>query len=87
MEQGFVAIEAEEGTGRLVRATIVAPHAGEMITELTVCVQQRLTMDDLAEVIHPYPTLADAVGACCFQFRSRRWPDLPAFRAQSVGNP
>lgn len=71
---GFVRLEADR-TGRLVEATIVAPSAGEMISELTVAIQHRLTLQDLGKIIHPYPSLSDAVGSCCFQARMKGWPD------------
>ena len=58
-EEGFAAIYTRKGTGEIVGATLVAAHAGEMISELTLAVTSKLTMQVLAETIHCYPTQAE----------------------------
>jgi pyruvate/2-oxoglutarate dehydrogenase complex dihydrolipoamide dehydrogenase (E3) component len=58
---GFVKIHADRKTGRIVGATIVASHAGEMISELTIAIAAGVRMSALADVIHPYPTQAEAI--------------------------
>jgi len=47
--------------GRLVGATVVAPHAGEVIGLLGLCIQQGTTLSDLSSTIFPYPTVAEAL--------------------------
>jgi pyruvate/2-oxoglutarate dehydrogenase complex dihydrolipoamide dehydrogenase (E3) component len=47
--------------GRLVGAHVLAPAAGEVIGELTLAIEQRLKLPDLAGVVHPYPTVAIAI--------------------------
>ena len=42
--------------GRLLGATVVAPHAGEMIHEFAVALDRKLKLADLARTIHVYPT-------------------------------
>lgn len=44
---------------RILGATIVGPRAGETLGELTLAVKQGLRTQDLAGVIHPYPTFGD----------------------------
>ena len=44
--------------GKLLGATIVAPHAGELITECALAMSQGLKVGDLSSTIHPYPTYA-----------------------------
>ncbi len=58
---GFVKLHADRKTGRIVGATIVASHAGEMISELTMAIAAGVRMSALADVIHPYPTQAEAI--------------------------
>src|SRR5207253_2142712 len=41
--------------------TIVARHAGEMLNELTLAMVGGLGLGTLANVIHPYPTQAEAI--------------------------
>lgn len=58
-EAGFARIHAVKG--RIVGATIVGAHAGELISEVSVAMRAGMKLGDLAGVIHPYPTLAEAV--------------------------
>jgi len=59
--EGFVKIHVIAGSDRIVGATIVAEHAGEMISELTLAITANLGLGRLADVIHPYPTQAEAI--------------------------
>lgn len=58
-EEGFAEIYTRKGTGEIVGATLVAAHAGEMISELTLAITSKLSMERLAETIHCYPTQAE----------------------------
>jgi len=60
-EEGFLKLLTRKGTGRIVGATIAGAHAGEMISEVSVAMAGRVGLGNLAQVIHPYPTRADAV--------------------------
>ncbi|MDA3950125.1 MAG: FAD-dependent oxidoreductase, partial [Spirochaeta sp.] len=59
--EGFVKILTRRGTTKIVGCTIVAAHAGEMIAEVVLAMQNGIGIDKLAGVIHPYPTQAEAV--------------------------
>lgn len=61
---GFVKILARRDTNHIVGATIVARHAGEMISEISVAMAGRLRLTDLTRVIHPYPTQSEAIRKC-----------------------
>jgi len=58
---GFVKVHVREGTDRILGATVVASHAGEIISELTTAIKARVGLGTLGDVIHPYPTQADAI--------------------------
>jgi pyruvate/2-oxoglutarate dehydrogenase complex dihydrolipoamide dehydrogenase (E3) component len=60
-ETGFVKIHVKERTDRILGATIVARHAGEMINEITLAMVAGIGLRTLARVIHAYPTRAEAV--------------------------
>src|SRR6266540_4342189 len=60
-EDGFVKVHVRKGGDRIVGATIVARHAGEMINELTLAMTAGVGLGRLASVIHPYPTQAEAI--------------------------
>jgi len=60
-EAGFVKIHVKERTDRILGATIVARHAGEMINEITLAMVAGIGLRTLARVIHAYPTQAEAI--------------------------
>jgi pyruvate/2-oxoglutarate dehydrogenase complex dihydrolipoamide dehydrogenase (E3) component len=60
-EEGFVKIHVREGSGKILGATVVARHAGEMINDISLAIGSELGLDTLARVIHPYPTQAAAI--------------------------
>ncbi|MHC4400214.1 MAG: mercuric reductase [Planctomycetota bacterium] len=59
--EGFVRVHVKKGTDRILGATIVAANAGEMISEITLAMTHGLGLKKIAEVIHPYPTQAEAI--------------------------
>jgi pyruvate/2-oxoglutarate dehydrogenase complex dihydrolipoamide dehydrogenase (E3) component/uncharacterized membrane protein YdjX (TVP38/TMEM64 family) len=59
--EGFVKVLVRKGTDRIVGATIVARHAGEMISELTAVILAKGGLRTLGQTIHPYPTQAEAL--------------------------
>ncbi len=60
-QQGFVRIHVRKGTDHIVGATIVAAHAGDMISHVTFAMTSGLGLKQIAETIHPYPTQAEAI--------------------------
>lgn len=72
---GFARILVREGSDEILGATIVGRHAGESISLVTVAIQEGIGLADLAAVVHPYPTRAQALGAIADQYqRSRLGP-------------
>jgi len=63
-EDGFVKFHVRKGHDEILGATIVARHAGEMISEISVAMAARIGLGKLASVIHPYPTQAEALRQC-----------------------
>lgn len=63
-QRGFVKIHVGKGKGNILGATIVGPTAGDMISEITLAMQSGTTLGSLAGVIHPYPTMAEAIRQC-----------------------
>jgi pyruvate/2-oxoglutarate dehydrogenase complex dihydrolipoamide dehydrogenase (E3) component len=53
---GFFKIYHQKGTDRITGATIVANHAGEMISEVTMAIANQIGLSKVSGVIHPYPT-------------------------------
>ena len=60
-ENGFVKIHVREGTDRILGATIVGRHAGEMINTVSLAMVANIGLRRLAGVIHAYPTQGEAI--------------------------
>jgi dihydrolipoamide dehydrogenase len=57
---GFVKIITDK-KGIVIGATIVAPHAGEMIHELALAVKHGLSADDIAQTPHAFLSWSEAI--------------------------
>ena len=59
---GFIKLVVEEGTNKMLGAHMVGPHVTDMITEFGLAQVLNATSMDIAHMIHPHPTLAEAIG-------------------------
>lgn len=59
--EGFLKVHVRQGSDQIIGATLVARHAGEMISELTLAIAGRIGLTTIARTIHPYPTQAEAI--------------------------
>jgi len=76
-DAGFVKIHVRKGSDRIVGATIVASHAGEMVSEVTLAMTRKLGLGAIFATIHPYPTQAEALKrAAAAHLRGRATPRL-----------
>lgn len=74
-DEGFARVHVKKGSDRIVGATIVATHAGDMISEISLAMTHGLGLKKLGSTIHPYPTQAEAVRRLGDQYnRSRLTP-------------
>ncbi len=60
-EEGFVKVLVKKGTDQILGSTIVARHAGEMISEISLAIVGGIGLKTLSNVIHPYPTQTEAI--------------------------
>ena len=58
---GLVKIVAEAGSGEVLGIHICGAHATELVSEAAVCIAKRITVGDLAVMIHAHPTLHEAI--------------------------
>ena len=77
-EEGFVKVHVKQGTDKILGATIVGRHAGELISEVTVAMTGGLGLRHLATVIHPYPTEAEAIRKAADAYNRTRLTPLVA---------
>lgn len=59
--EGLTKLLLEPETERVLGVGIVGPNAGDLISEGVVAIEMGCTARDLAEVIHPHPTLSETV--------------------------
>lgn len=77
--EGFVKVHVRRGSDKIVGATAVAEHAGEMISELTLAMLSGTGLKKLSQVIHPYPTQAEAIKRTADAYnRTRLTPRIKA---------
>ena len=49
---------------KILGATIVGTGAGDMISEITLAMENKLPLSKIGDVIHPYPTRAESIKFC-----------------------
>ncbi len=59
--EGFLKVHVKKGTDKILGATLVARHAGDMISEITLAMVAGKGLSRIAGTIHPYPTQAEAI--------------------------
>lgn len=77
---GVVKIIAQKTTGKVLGAQIFAPRATDMIAEIAVVMKKGGTIADIADTIHPHPTVSEAVmeaahdaeGMCCMAMPKKK---------------
>ncbi len=81
--EGFVKIHVRKGTDKILGATIVSRHAGEMIGEITLAMTNNLGLKAIAQTIHPYPTQTESVKKTADAYnRSRLTPFVKSVLAK-----
>ncbi|EMI21318.1 pyridine nucleotide-disulfide oxidoreductase dimerization region [Rhodopirellula maiorica SM1] len=90
-DDGFVKVITKKGTDKILGATIVAEHAGDMISEITLAMTAGIGLSKIGAAIHPYPTQAEAIRKLGDQFsRTRLTPwsqrTLDVLRRWNVGS-
>lgn len=57
---GFIKIITPKGSDRILGATIVGSHAGELLAEFTLAMRYKLGLNKILATVHPYPTMSEA---------------------------
>ena len=69
--QGFVKIIHRQGSDEILGATIVASHAGDLISEVTTAMVNKIGLSKLSSTIHPYPTQGDGIKKAADAYRRK----------------
>lgn len=59
--------------GRLIGASMIAPHAGEIINELSLAIQHQLSLRDMANTLHAYPTYGIGIQRAVAAIETRKF--------------
>ena len=68
---GFVKIIHRRGSDKILGATIVASHAGDLISEVTTAMVNKIGLSKLSSTIHPYPTQGDGIKKAADAYRRK----------------
>ena len=60
-EEGIVKVHVRKGSDEIVGATVVASHAGDLVTQFTMAIQNKIGLGSFTNIIYPYPTQGEAI--------------------------
>lgn len=61
LKHGFVKLFAHTGSGTIIGGVVVAPRASDLILPISIAIEQRLTVDQVANAFAVYPSLSSSV--------------------------
>ncbi|AWB88588.1 NAD(P)H-quinone dehydrogenase [Homoserinimonas hongtaonis] len=61
IKHGFVKLFARTGSGTIIGGVVVAPRASDLILPISIAIEQRLTVDQVANAFAVYPSLSSSV--------------------------
>ncbi|MDQ3521052.1 MAG: FAD-containing oxidoreductase, partial [Gemmatimonadota bacterium] len=75
-DEGFLRVHLRKGSDTILGATLVAEHAGEMISQVTQAMTAGIGLGKLGETIFPYPTQAEVLRKAADAWRRTRLTPL-----------
>ena len=85
--QGMILIQFDKKIGTILGVQILAVRAADMIHEATLLIKAGMTIYDLAETIHTYPTLSDGLRVAARQGIYQLNRTIPSVTPQPLINP
>ena len=67
--RGLIKMVAESSTGRILGVHILADNAADIIQEAVLAVKHRLTVDDIIDTVHVFPTMTESIKLAATSFR------------------
>ncbi|MBC8160813.1 MAG: NAD(P)/FAD-dependent oxidoreductase [Roseiflexaceae bacterium] len=61
VRHGFIIIDAVRLTGRILGATVVGPHASELISFFNLAISERISLYRIYRLVFPYPTYSSGI--------------------------
>ena len=60
-ERGFIKVVADAESRKILGAQMMCARATDMIGEFAIAISNELTLDDIANTIHPHPTFVEGI--------------------------
>lgn len=70
VEDGFIKIFARKHSGTVIGGVVVGPRASELIFPLSLAVDKKLHVDDIAEAFTVYPSLTGSISEAARQLHT-----------------
>jgi len=67
-EEGITKLLFDKRTHRVIGAGIVGPHAGDLISEISLAIEMGCEAEDISLTIHPHPTLSESIAIATEMF-------------------
>ena len=67
--RGLVKMVVEASTGRILGVHILAENAADIIHEAVLAVKHKLTVDDIIDTVHVFPTMTESIKLAATSFR------------------
>jgi pyruvate/2-oxoglutarate dehydrogenase complex dihydrolipoamide dehydrogenase (E3) component len=74
-EEGWIKVITPKGKDKVLGATIVGPHAGDLLVEFILAMKHNIGLNKILGTIHPYPTLAEANKSAAGQWKRAHVPE------------
>lgn len=66
--RGWLKLIEDEASGKLLSAIFLGPHVSELISEMTLAINNGFTARDIADAMHPHPTISESVREAALGF-------------------
>lgn len=73
-DEGWIKIITPRGKDKILGATIVGPHAGDLLAEFILAMKHGIGLNKILGTIHPYPTLAEGNKAAAGEWKRAHIP-------------
>jgi dihydrolipoamide dehydrogenase len=58
---GFVKVLADEDSHQILGIHMIGPHATDLLAEAVIMIKNKMTVEQVKDVIHPHPTLSEVI--------------------------
>ena len=71
-EDGFLMVHLRPGSDTILGATLASAHAGDLISQITQAMYQGIGLEQLGDMIFPYPSTAEIIRKAADAYRRRK---------------